>query len=310
MSENKGFTIVKNEIINSGNISLKALGLFLYLKSKPKEWRFSTLRIKNDIKDGLSSINTSMRELESLKLLERRKVKNEKGQFEINYVFLDEETVIEKPSTGKTVTGNSEKRKPDKGKPVTGKTTNIKKTEPIKKDIEIIIEEKIKSSENGSLFQLPEESKPKIKPPPPPPEKNEDGKLYAAMVELYFDWFKGLSGVKPNFNAAEGSAMKKIMNYFRSLNKENKKDYDGSEFEEVTNMFSFILNSWSMLDDFYQKQTKVVQINSNLQNIINDIKNGHKRKSKSNTKDKSANARGERVQNSFNRIDEILSNKK
>ena len=52
MSENKGFTIIQNEIINSGKVSLKAMGLFLYLKSKPKDWRFSTLRIKNEVKDG------------------------------------------------------------------------------------------------------------------------------------------------------------------------------------------------------------------------------------------------------------------
>ena len=44
MSEKKDFTIIKNEVINSG-ISMKALGLFIYLKSKPKDWRFSTIRI-------------------------------------------------------------------------------------------------------------------------------------------------------------------------------------------------------------------------------------------------------------------------
>ena len=58
MSENKGFTIIQNEIINSGKVSLKAMGLFLYLKSKPKDWRFSTLRIKNEVKDGLASIRS------------------------------------------------------------------------------------------------------------------------------------------------------------------------------------------------------------------------------------------------------------
>ena len=33
MYENKGFTIIQNEIINSGKVSFKAMGLFLYLKS-------------------------------------------------------------------------------------------------------------------------------------------------------------------------------------------------------------------------------------------------------------------------------------
>lgn len=66
MSENKGFTIIQNEIINSGKISLKALGLFLYLKSKPKDWRFSTLRIQKDFSDGLFAIRKAMKEFEVL----------------------------------------------------------------------------------------------------------------------------------------------------------------------------------------------------------------------------------------------------
>ena len=309
MAENKGFTIVKNEIINSGNISLKALGLFLYLKSKPKDWRFSTLRIKNDIKDGLSSINTSIRELESLHLLERRKVKNERGQFEIRYIFLDEETVIEKPSPEEPAAGISVERKTQTRKPVDRKATNNKKKEVIKKEEIIIINKDIEPSDNGSLFSLPEES-PKLtsKPKPPKKEQTEDGKLYAAMTTIYFDWFKKLSGVNPNFNAAEGSAMKKIINYFRILNKDNKVEGEENEFVEVTNMFKFILTNWNLIEEFYQKQTKLTQINSNLQNIINDIKNGHKRKS--NSKDKSANARFQRVQGAVSAASEMLSNKK
>lgn len=317
MSENKGFTIVKNDIINSGKISLKALGLFLYLKSKPKDWRFSTIRIKNDIKDGLSSINTSMRELESLRLLERRKVKNERGQFEISYIFLDEEPVIEIPSTENPVGGFSVIGETEIRKPVVGKQINNKKTESIKKEIEIIIEqEEIQPSETGSLFEVPEEPKSKPKPtkktPTKSPPKNtnpEEGKLYSAMTTIYFDWFEKLSGVKPNFNSVEGASLKKIINYFKILNKDNKVEGEGNEFEEVTKMFQFILTNWNLIDTFYQKQTKLQQINSNLQNIINDIKNGHKRKSTSTSKDKSDNARGERLQSSFNRIDEMLAKK-
>lgn len=312
MSENKGFTIVKNDIINSGKISLKALGLFLYLKSKPKDWRFSTIRIKNDIKDGLSSINTSMRELESLRLLERRKVKNERGQFEISYIFLDEEPVIEIPSMEKPVGGFSVV-----GETVVGKPINNKKTESTKKEIEIIIEqEEIQPSETGSLFEVPEEPKQKPKPvkktptkSPPKKENTEEGKLYSAMTKIYFEWFEKLSGVKPNFNSVEGSSLKKIINYFKILNKDNKVEGEGNEFDEVTKMFQFILTNWNLIDTFYQKQTKLQQINSNLQNIINDIKNGHKRKSTSTSKDKSNNARGERLQSSFNRIDEMLAKK-
>ena len=83
MSENKGFTIIQNEIINSGKVSLKAMGLFLYLKSKPKDWRFSTLRIQKDFSDGLFAIRKAMKELEEVGLLERKKTKNKPQQLSL-----------------------------------------------------------------------------------------------------------------------------------------------------------------------------------------------------------------------------------
>ena len=289
MSEKKGFTIIQNEIINSGKISLKAMGLFLYLKSKPKDWRFSTIRIQNDIKTGLHSIRECIKELEKANLIQRKKTNNKKGQFETNYIFLDDEIVAENPPTEVIEEPKIEIVKPKARKPV------VKKSPPKKEDP--------KPEEN--LF--PEPEKPKEEEPKTPPTTNEDGKLYAKMVEIYFDWFKGLSGVSPKFGQAEGASLKQIINYFKILYKANKKEGE-NEFDEVTKMFSFIFSHWNLIDPFYQKQTKLTQINSNIQNIINDIKNGHKRKS--NSKDKSNVARGERLQKSFNRIDEMLLNKK
>ena len=306
MSEKKGFTIIQNEIINSGKISLKAMGLFLYLKSKPKDWRFSTLRIRNDLQDGLASINSAMKELETLQLLERRKTKNEKGQFVINYIFSDEEkTVIEKPLSenqtwktehGKTVVGKSKTTKP-----VVGNPTNINKKDLTKKDKIIIIEENPISSseENGGLF--PEEKKEKK------PIKKEDGKLYSNMVEIYFDWFKGLNeGIPPKFGTADGSCMKQIINYFKYIHKEAKNGKN--EAEEIELMFKFIFKNWQKIDPFLQKQTKLTQINGNLQNIINDLKNGKKRNTNSN--DKSDDTRKNRIDDAFSKIDDIFNSKR
>jgi hypothetical protein len=129
-------------------------------------------------------------------------------------------------------------------------------------------------------------------------------RLYLEMVKIYFDWFENLSGgVKPKFGAIDGAAMKLIINYFKSLHKNANDGTD--EFDEVTKMFRIIFQKWNLIDPFLQDQTKLTQINSNLQNIIIQIKNGHKRKSNSN--DKSTNAIGARVQDSFNKLDEMLS---
>ena len=305
MSENKGFTIIQNEIINSGKISLKAMGLFLYLKSKPKDWRFSTLRIQKDFSDGLFAIRKAMKELEEVGLLERKKTKNEKGQFEINYIF--NETVSENPTTEKP---KSEIKKPSSrvrksadgktndGKTEIGKPNNNKKNEEVKKKKEKIIQEEVSLSGESGLF--PEE-------PKTPSASNDDGKLYSKMVDLYFNWFKDLNGgIPPKFGKADGSAMKQIINYFKYIHKQANNGKD--EVEEVILMFTYILTNWAKIDPFLQKQTKLIQINGNIQNIINDLKNG-KRNSTSKS-DKSEHARTSRVQDAFGKIDDIFNSKK
>lgn len=306
MSENKGFTIIQNEIINSGKISLKALGLFLYLKSKPEDWRFSTIRIQKDFSDGLFAIRKAMKELEEVGLLERKKTKNEKGQFEINYIF--NETVSENPTTEKPKSEikkpSSRVRKSDNGKSDDGKTeignpNNKKKNEEVKKKKEKIIqEEEVSLSGESGLF--PEE-------PKTPSASNDEGKLYSKMVDLYFNWFKDLNGgIPPKFGKADGSAMKQIINYFKYIHKQANNGKD--EVEEVILMFTYILTNWAKIDPFLQKQTKLIQINGNIQNIINDLKNG-KRNSTSKS-DKSEHARTSRVQDAFGKIDDIFNSKR
>ena len=305
MSENKGFTIIQNEIINSGKVSLKAMGLFLYLKSKPKDWRFSTLRIQKDFSDGLFAIRKAMKELEEVGLLERKKTKNEKGQFEINYIF--NETVSENPTTEKPKSEikkpSSRVRKSADGKTNDGKTeignpNNKKKNEEVKKKKEKIIQEEVSLSGESGIF--PEE-------PKTPSASNDDGKLYSKMVDLYFNWFKDLNGgIPPKFGKADGSAMKQIINYFKYIHKQANNGKD--EVEEVILMFTYILTNWAKIDPFLQKQTKLIQINGNIQNIINDLKNG-KRISTSKS-DKSEHARTSRVQDAFGKIDDIFNSKR
>ena len=173
---------------------------------------------------------------------------------------------------------------------------NNKKTN-IKKPVQEIKEEVSLSGESG-LF--PEE-------PKTPSASNDDGKLYSKMVDLYFNWFKNLNGgIPPKFGKADGSAMKQIVNYFKYIHKQANNGKD--EVEEVILMFTYILTNWAKIDPFLQKQTKLIQINGNIQNIINDLKNG-KRNSTSKS-DKSEHARTSRVQDAFGKIDDIFNSKR
>ena len=275
MSETK----VKNEIINSGKISLKALGLLLFLKSKPTDWNFSVVNILKELKDGFTSVNSAIKELEDLKIIERKKT-NINGRFGCAYIFLDDEKPLsENPTT----------EKPQRKKPIE------------KPSIEEAVFEEV-------LFA--EETKPKTTPKnkTPPKPKTVPDPIYKKCTEIYFEWFEKLSGVKPKFDAIDGASLKKIISYFKSIHHDANDGTD--EFQEVTKMFSIIFLKWETIDPFYQKQTKLNQINSNLQNIINDIKNKHTSRRNANSKDKSFESRSARVQDSFGRIDEMLSKKR
>ena len=277
MSETK----VKNEIINSGKISLKALGLLLFLKSKPTDWNFSVVNILKELKDGFTAVNSAIKELEDLKIIERKKT-NINGRFGCAYIFLDDE----KPLSENPTTEKQQRKKPIE-----------------KPAIEEAVFEEV-------LFA--EEPKAKPKPTPkkktPPKPKTVPDPIYKKCTEIYFEWFEKLSGVKPKFDAIDGASLKKIISYFKSIHRDANDQTD--EFEEVTKMFSIIFLKWETIDPFYQKQTKLNQINSNLQNIINDIKNKHTSRRNANSKDKSVDSRVERVQGAFSRIDEMLSKKR
>ena len=60
------FTQIPNEVINDNELSLKAKGLLIYLISKKDNWNFSANGIKSQNKEGLTSINSGLKELESL----------------------------------------------------------------------------------------------------------------------------------------------------------------------------------------------------------------------------------------------------
>jgi hypothetical protein len=83
------YGVVPNDVLNNPKLSLKAKGLFAYIQSKPDDWNFSKDRIKNDSTDGRDGIMSGLQELEAQGYLERKKFKNEKGQWEHEYVLYE-----------------------------------------------------------------------------------------------------------------------------------------------------------------------------------------------------------------------------
>lgn len=125
--KNKGFTTVPNELLNNPDISLRAKGLYAYINSKPDAWEFSAERISKDQIEGVSSVKTSLRELEKHGYLKRVLVK-ENGFFkgyDYNIYDYPEITVGYNSVDGKTVNR----------KTVDGKLTDISNKEDSNKEI-------------------------------------------------------------------------------------------------------------------------------------------------------------------------------
>lgn len=112
---------------------------------------------------------------------------------------------------------------------------------------------------------------------------------YQKFLQIYSDWYQQKVGVKIIFDGAQGNALKKIITFLIANSKEKNCTGGAAAWE-------YILQNWSLLDQFYQDQVKVTQITSNLPNILNQLKNG-------NSKSKPKNDRN----NIHSLIDEMFS---
>ena len=144
----KPFTAISNDFINAPGKHLAALGLYVYMWSKPDGWTFYYEEIAKHFEDGVDAIASRMRELIKLDYVARH-VKREKGRFKgYEYVLyaeplpLEERQNLDKPKrenpdpvteTGKTGAGKTRAGKTGAGKSGAIKKDNSKK-EGSKKD--------------------------------------------------------------------------------------------------------------------------------------------------------------------------------
>jgi len=84
------FTTVDNKIINDSSISSRAKFLYVYMLSKPDDWKFSYKSFIKEIKEGKEYIQGMVRELKEAKLLTIEQKYDKKGRFEWIYTLYEE----------------------------------------------------------------------------------------------------------------------------------------------------------------------------------------------------------------------------
>jgi hypothetical protein len=100
--------------------------------------------------------------------------------------------------------------------------------------------------------------------------------LYKKFISVYDDFIKEKTSCPAKIDGTQGKAAKEIIGYFRGASKDNSD-------EGILNSWRHFLGSWNKLDTYNQGKLKLSEINSDMVNIVNQIKNGTRKTGKHET---------------------------
>lgn len=134
------YTVIGNTALRDERLSFKALGLLVFLLSKPDGWTINLKQIARDRSDGYTAISNAMNELVALGYAQRQVKRGENG-----HLFGSETTVFEEPiELEKPTEGMS---KPKSGFP-TSANESVVNTDLVNTDLVKSLKESEKASDS------------------------------------------------------------------------------------------------------------------------------------------------------------------
>lgn len=102
-------------------------------------------------------------------------------------------------------------------------------------------------------------------------KKKEESKYekYSEFIEVYDQFCRSYIGVGAKIDGAQGRALKHIIAYLIDQNK--RKDEQGA-----LDAWRYVLTNWGKLSEFLRKQTSILLINKNLQEILTQLRHAGK----------------------------------
>lgn len=91
------FTVISNEILRHG-LSYKAIGIYLYIVSKPDGWRFSLEGTASQAKDGIDSVRAGVKELKDAGFLKIERERSEQGILGESVWIVSDKPLLENPT--------------------------------------------------------------------------------------------------------------------------------------------------------------------------------------------------------------------
>lgn len=95
----RDYTVVTNNIFKY-DLSLKAIGLYLYIVNKPDGWNYSVSGVASQVMDGKDSIRSGIQELENAGFLYRDQLRKEDGTLGEGVWYVTDEPMSENPTSG------------------------------------------------------------------------------------------------------------------------------------------------------------------------------------------------------------------
>ena len=128
VEKSREFVVMSNKFLREKEMSLKAKGLLALCLALPDDWNYSINGLCAICKESQTSIRSTLKELETFNYLERKRHKDEKGQFTYEYIIYEtpyaENLHMEKQHKAKQ---NTEKQHKDSDRLQRTKKQSIKK---------------------------------------------------------------------------------------------------------------------------------------------------------------------------------------
>lgn len=292
----RDYTLLSNVIFKS-DLSARAMGLLCFIMSLPRDWVLHKNWIYQKLPEGRDAINKAWQELENKKFIicVKSTGAGHAKLPETNYFVCDDpdKHVVfqnaENPNTKNQAPINPVRKKRERKSRVLQsnlKQSNIKQSIPV-------IPDGITGAPVGDPPPAPEQPNKKKEPKKSAgDEQTKPQGLFQRFTASYDAFFQKLNGVPPQYNGASGTATNSLIAYFKKIAKDRAtKDQvcdisDQYVEDKAHEAWEYVLNNWHRLDNFLQAKTRLLDINSNIQNIITQLKNGH-------TKNKNGNSNGQ-----------------
>jgi hypothetical protein len=107
--------------------------------------------------------------------------------------------------------------------------------------------------------------------------KSKSKNLYPQMVDRYDAFCMKRMDMGSKMDAQQGKALKSIIQYLALQVKNKKGEISEDDLKaDVLNAWDYILNNWGQINGYYAEQIKLSQIDSNLPNILMQLRNNKK----------------------------------